>query len=477
MQQKLCLKTKTKMLNRFMLSQHMKSVIYALTLPVLELNEWIEKEIETNPLLEKEDRSYINESSFSEKNAAAGTEDTSIIDTSILDIHISDVPHENSWVSDNFKKGKADLSDEKKEGSIFDAISKKKTLSEHLLFQAYVTFTSNEDIRIAEHIIGSINSKGLLDVPLDEISETLKIEVCKIEKTLEIMQAFDPIGVFARSIEESLLLQLQSKKKEGSIAYKIIKFHYNDLIHNRFSALSKKLNLPIRTLKEIVNTDLKNLIITPSQNFSIEPVQPIFPDLTVKHEENKWIISVNDEHIPKIYIQSKYDKILNTLSKAERQCIQKYILQGKWLIKAINSRKTTLEKVLSYIVKKQRNYLLGIGPLLPMNYKDLATGLNLHISTISRAVSNKYVASPLGLVPLRGFFSYSSKSFKDKTTSTDAALHLLKKLIKEEDKKNPMSDEKIAKKIDALGVLLARRTIAKYRKKLKIPSARQRKLF
>ena len=154
MQQKLCLKTKTKMLNRFMLSQHMKSVIYALTLPVLELNEWIEKEIETNPLLEKEDRSYINESSFSEKNAAAGTEDTSIIDTSILDIHISDVPHENSWVSDNFKKGKADLSDEKKRDQSLMQFLKRKLFpsiffSRHMLLLPLVKIS----VRFTEHIL------------------------------------------------------------------------------------------------------------------------------------------------------------------------------------------------------------------------------------------------------------------------------------------------------------------------------------
>ena len=135
-------------------------------------------------------------------------------------------------------------------------------------------------------------------------------------------------------------------------------------------------------------------------------MQPIFPDLTVKHEENKWIISVNDEHIPKIYIQSKYDKILNTLSKAERQCIQKYILQGKWLIESYNFQKNNIGKSPFIYCKTTENYLLGIGPLLPMNYKDLATGLNLHISTYTLAPYQTNMSLSAWACPSKGLFLF-----------------------------------------------------------------------
>jgi RNA polymerase sigma-54 factor len=465
MQPKFYLEPKIRILNKFMQSQHMKSVFYALTLPVLELKQWIEKEIEENPLVEKEDLLPIGkEKCFSEKSE---------------NIDLSDNPIENiPWSSSNLHERRRAITKEENEHPIFDNLPKKESLFDHLLFQASIVFKSKTDIKIAEQIIGSLNSKGFLDISLQEIADYLKIEVTKIEKTLEIVQSFHPPGIAARNLEESFLIQLKHQNKEDSVAYRIVKFHYNDFIHNKFAALSKKLNLSLESLQKIINKDLKKLVIIPSLKFSDELSQPIIPDVIIKHEQNRWIISINDQDIPKICIQNKYDSILHSLDKNERQYLQKYMLQGKWLIRAINSRNTTLTKVVYSIVKIQRHYLLGISPLIPMNYKDLSAELKLHISTISRAVSNKYVACPIGLVALRSFFSSSpSKSTSNKNTSTDTALKLLKNLIIDEDRKHPLSDAKLAKKIDELGIFLARRTVAKYRKKLKIASAKQRKLF
>lgn len=460
MKPRLLLSTKLKMQHRLLLSQHMKAALHALTLPVLELKDWALKEIEKNPLIEIKDKEEFN--SF-EEGSDSGSSYTYV--------------DEKPKTSNNLHQKHIPFKSEEITQPIIDRLENKESLFDYLLFQATVLFTSKEDIKIAKYIIGNLNSKGFLDLSTKEIAEDLNLNIEKVEKTLKLIQKLDPPGIGCRNLQESLLVQLEAQKKDASVAYKLVKFHFQELLYKKFGLISKKMGVGLESILKIINEDLKGLTLNPAQNFSDEISEPIVPDLTINFDQNKWSISINDQDIPKITIPKKYNDILNNLDRSERQTVQKYLLQGRWLVKAINSRRSTLIKIVSYIVKKQRSFLLGLGPLLAMNYKELSSKLNLHISTISRAISNKYASTPIGIISLRSLFSGASKSKSNKDESTDTPLKILKKLISEEDKKNPLSDEDLAKMIDRQGFTLARRTVAKYRKNLKIASANQRKQF
>ena len=240
-------------------------------------------------------------------------------------------------------------------------------------------------------------------------------------------------------------------------------------MQNKFYLLSKKLNISSQEIKKLIYKEIKTLNFIPSSKYNYTPSLPLIIDITIKYENARWIITINEDELPLFIIKENYFSFSKEiLSSEDKKFIRLNILQGKWILKSLARRKKILIQIASFLVKKQRNYLLGLGNLTPLSYNDLAKELNLHVSTISRAANNKYVDCPLGILPLKAFFSSSLE--------IPNAVNLLKKLIQEEDKKNPLSDEKLSQKISFIGVPCARRTITKYRKKLKIPSIRHRKI-
>lgn len=459
--QKFSFKTAPQMKKKFILSSYMKDAVHILTLPVLELNRFIEQEIEINPLLEKTEKSK-NEYLLAEE------------DKKTTDPDISECPYhfqENKKINTYEKKNGSFL--ENKKDSFIENIISPPSIYDCLLFQVSIAFKIPEDKLVATHLIGSLNSQGFLDSPLEEIAKELNISEKKLRNILKIIQSFDPPGIGATSLSESLLIQLERQGKKNLSIYHIIKNYFQDLLDKNFSKISKKTKISLSKIQTLSKNELKKLNFSPLQTLIPNNPQPITPDIVVKQEENKWIIMVNEQNLPKFYIQDKYNNEMASFSPSERDYIKKYISRGVWLKKAIESRRIKLIKVMQLIIKMQKNFLLGEGSLFPMTYKDLSSFLKCHVSTISRIVANKYISCPLGLLPMRSFFSSPLKCNSQKKSSA-AALQILKKLVQEEDKKKPLSDGQLTQKLCNLGFSLARRTVTKYRKKLHISSSNLR---
>lgn len=436
---------------KVILSPKLTLALRILSLPALELKSFLEEEIEKNPLLEK---------------IELPTDQVIFKEEKTEEIDFSKNPFQYLSKSNTL------------EFSALDRVASQKSLYDHLFFQSKVIFKNNKDLMIAKYIIGSLNSSGFLDIPLEEITSKFNISHQMVERVLKTLQSFDPVGIASTSLQECLINQLINQNKENSLAYKILKDHFNNLLEDNLDIISKKFKVPLNKLKETLKKELKNLTFSPAENFINDfPNSTIIPDVIIGYDEKRWMITINDKMVPKFVLSSKYQEIFDDLKEEEKKFINKHIDQGRWLQKAINIRKEHLKKIVLYIINKQKNYILKTGPLIPLNYKEVADFLSLNSSTIYRAVSKKYVALPDRIISMNYFFSRSIDSINEEKTSKEYALNILKKLIENEDKKKPFSDSMLCKKMSNLGIFLARRTISKYRKKMKIEPARKRKFY
>lgn len=356
---------------------------------------------------------------------------------------------------DNFSKNIANAT--------FYSIKHLPSLFEHLIRQAKEHLVSKEDFLIAENIIGNLDKKGYLTLNIDLFAKDLKKDKKKVLEILEIIKKFDPIGIAAKNLQERILLQIINK---NSIEYMLIEKYFNKILKNKLEEISKELKIDIQNIKEILKKIFKTIIYDPTIPFCTDPID-INPDILIKKIGKRWIIEI-EENLPLFKVNKSYIEIL------ENQKIgtsKKYLFSTKILMKNILIRRKTLQNICSYIIQKQSSFMLGKGFLNPLTIKEVANFLNLNTSTISRALMNKYVQCPLGLLPLKTFFS---NSHKEKQNLKHFEI-VLKEILHEENKTSPLSDIELTKKLKEKGFLLHRRTICKYRKKLNIGTIHQRK--
>ena len=346
--------------------------------------------------------------------------------------------------------------------------------------QAHETFSSKEELRLAEVIIGSLDERGFLVTPPVELATLAKVEISHVAAVLKAIQGFDPIGVAARSLQETLLIQLSAKGKEEEIAYTIVKDHFDDLLHNRISSIQRGLNKKIEVIQHAIDLEIAHLDFHPGSNFFTQNVNYIIPDAIVVEEDSSLIIEVNEETLPRLRVNRKYLRMLQqeTITDEVRNFIHQHLLSAKWMLRSISQRGDTLHRILDYLIKTQREFIVNPqGLLKPMNMLEVAKELELHESTIARAVSNKYVSLPRGVTPLRSFFCPVYVKTDGTSISQHTVRNAIHKLIQEEDIENPYSDQEIAEKLSGAGITCARRTVAKHRGILKLGNAFQRRKY
>ncbi len=348
------------------------------------------------------------------------------------------------------------------------------SLIDHLSAQAREAFLEKEDLVIAEALFRNLDEKGFLSIALHDLRQSLNVSSHKLQRVLSIVQTFDPAGIAAQSIKECLLLQLKAKNKRDSLAYHIVDKSYEDLLQSRFEILQKKYKITRQTLKKDVIEELKSLSLRPTRTHFSEVY--LYPDLLLRKEGIKWTLEVNEKDLPFFRIKNEYQIFLNRCAcKKEKEILQSYLNKGKWLMRNLNRRRKILLQVGLFIVKKQQGFLEGKRGLIPLTIKEIAQKLCLHESTIARACNEKCIDTPFGVKPLRFFLSHSVGGKTN--TSAAALLEILSELLKKEDKFHPYSDRQIAEKLQEKGISCARRTIAKYRKKLVLSPRRGRKIM
>ena len=334
---------------------------------------------------------------------------------------------------------------------------------------------SKGDESIAEEIIWNLDENGYFTLDAILIADKLNVSSEKVEEILFLVQKLNPPGIGARNLKECLILQIPEKKYENHRM--VLSEHFEDFVNHKYEKIVDALGIHNEELHKIIN-DIKRLNPYPGEGKLKGHNDSVIPDLIITLENNKWKISVNDSWVSNISLNTKYlEAIKNKKSSKETK---KYLSQkfdsATWLIQAIEQRQSTLTRVMEEIINNQSEFFNGDTSLIrPMKLKDIANKLNMDISTISRSTRNKYVDTPYGIFELKSFFSGKLNSVNGEEVSIKLVKNLLKQLIRDEVKQEPLTDTDLAIKLKEKGYPIARRTVAKYREQLKLPVARLRR--
>jgi RNA polymerase sigma-54 factor len=467
---------------KLILTPQLQQSIKLLQLPLLELSQDINQELMSNPMLEES----------AERDTDERSEQTTAPEEEAFRNRAEEIeaPLEKifGFTTDNyFEDRESDGRDfgyfnEDTEETLtpFERNRNRTDLYEHLLWQLRLSTVSEKVGRTAEIIINNLNSDGYLQASLEEITQLAEVDMETAEEALMLVQTLDPPGVSARTIQECLLLQLEPLNLKGTLVEDILTTGFNELEKKKYKQLASKLKTSVEEIFAAVKI-IEGLEPRPGRNYSSEESVHITPDVFIEESEGKFIITLNDEGIPKLRLSNYYRKLLankKSLGPEEKQFLEDKLRSAVWLLRSLDQRNKTIYKVTESILKFQDDFFRkGFKYLKPLNLRDVAEDLGMHESTISRVTSNKYLQCPHGLLNFKYFFS-NAVATDTGSMSSSTVKDMIKQIISREDTANPMNDQKIVDILTSKGISIARRTAAKYREELKIPShLKRRKWF
>jgi RNA polymerase sigma-54 factor len=434
-----------------------------LQLPAVELNKYLREQVEVNPLLELED------------NIDKGIEE------SLPDYAIEDPPPD--WTEYFTDEDYYDYDDVKAGGdkaSLYyeDVGDDSKSLQQHLLEQLVPSNLSETDMRIARYIIESLDENGYISLSKYEIAESLGIDRQTVSRVLSVIQRLDPPGVGARSLRECLLIQLRQKGLLQDDVQSVILGALRELAENKFAYISKQFGISVQRIQEISEM-VKQLDPKPGRwFFNGNATRYIIPDILVSKKQGGYNITLHPYSMPNLEINQFYKRLLDTdeVDDAVAGYISQKLEEAVWLIKCVEQRKITLQKVASAIVEQQQEFFdNGIKFLKPLTLKDIAAMVDMHESTVSRAVSGKYMQTPRGMFDMKYFFASGISKSDGGGIAAAAIKEFIQEFIDGEDSNKPLSDNAIALMLNEKGIKISRRTVAKYREEMQLPSSDKRR--
>jgi len=454
------------------LAPQLQQSLLILQAPLLELRNLVQQEMETNPVLED----LPNEPSPDEPNRAEPSADDNFKEEfdklARLDEEWRDYMAQSSSYSGRSQEAKD------KRQFFFDSIATEETLQQHLMGQLNQTALAANDRKAAKIIVGNIDDNGFLQSTPEEMSLTSGIPKEDFEKMLALIQSFYPPGVGARDLRECLLIQLQRDGKQNSLEYKILSEHMEDLGKRRFPEIARRMGIGVEQVQKGAN-NIARLNPRPGQAFSAAPQNYVLPDVTVEKVNGDYQIILNNEQIPHLRISNTYKDIIaqDNNGSEVKDYVRDKIRSGKFLIRSIHQRQQTISNIAHQIVSRQRDFFEhGTSQLKPMTMGEIADAVGVHETTVSRAVSGKYMATPQGVFEMKYFFTPGYQTATGESMSNTSVKEAILDLVKHEDGNAPLSDQEIVEILRARGIPIARRTVAKYRTELNIlPSNMRRK--
>ncbi|OCG13371.1 RNA polymerase factor sigma-54 [Gilliamella sp. App6-5] len=455
------------------MTPQLQLAIKLLQLSTLELQQEIQTALENNPLLEVDDQ-------YDEVNVKQNDETENIDTREALDSKEipDDIPLDAS-LDDIYSAGtpSGTNSDYRNDELPIYQGETHETLHDYLEWQLELTPFSDTDRAIAVSIIEAIDERGYLTVSTEEILEEQgndEIEIAEVEAVLKRIWNFDPIGVGARSLQECLSIQIQHLDAPPLVK-KIIDNYLELLAIRDYRNLKKVLNTTDEQLKEAVDF-IQRLQPYPGDLVNTASPDYVIPDVMVKKVQGKWVVYLNSDTVPALRINQQYADMVKLANESDGQYIRSHLQEANWFIKSIENRNETLLKVSQFIVEHQQAFFEhGAEYMKPMILSDVATAIDMHESTISRVTTQKYLHCPSGIYELKFFFSSHVNNDSGGEVSSTAIQALIKKYISAENSKKPLSDSKLVSMLEEQGIMIARRTVAKYREALSIPPSSQRK--
>jgi len=466
---------------QLIMTPQLQQAIKLLQLSKLELIENISQEMESNPVLEEQEIGDTDHTDIAPDEKGDAGEDIPELPEVTVEEHTRDDLDWESYLSEYNTEWGTTPREDRELPSMENSMSTGTSLSSHLMWQINLSNLDDEQKVIGALLIGNLDDDGYLDIPVEEASRITGYGLDKVLATLELIQNFDPVGVAARDIRESLLIQAAFHNLKGTVVEKIIKDHLGELEGKKYDRIAKKLSVPLGEVLSAVSV-IQGMEPRPGRGYSDEYTIYITPDIYVFKAGDDYEIAQNEDGLPKLRISPYYKDILrrrDSLSENARAYIQEKLRSAAWLIKSIHQRQRTIYRVTESIVRFQRNFLEnGITHLKPLVLRNVAEDIQMHESTVSRATTNKYVHTPQGLFELKFFFNSSIKSVRGDAVASESVKEHMRNIIKSERKDKPYSDEQIVEILVGLNVKLARRTVAKYRESMGVlPSSKRKSIY
>lgn len=449
------------------LSPQMRQSLEILQANSLELGQILQQAIAVNPVLEVTQ----HEEEFPEDitpNAEYDMESLSELDDDFRELQIMERRSTSS-----------SQEDQERREHYYNSIVAPETLQQHLLSQLEHS-TSTENVKTAgREIIGNINDRGFLDSTLENIAISTALPLQDLEKALIVIQNFDPAGVGATDLAESLLIQLHKRGYHGTLETKIVQDHLTDLARKRYPEIARKLGVSVSAIT-LAAENIATLTPDPGAEFDPTSNPYITPDIIIsRNADGEWEANLTNDNIPDVSISAAYkDLMASTHDTKARQYLRDQIRDGKVIIRSISQRQDTLLKLANELIRRQPEYLArGPRALKPLTMNEVAEVIGVHSATISRAVAGKYVLTPHGLAELRNFFTSGYETKDGQQVSNTGVRDTIQEMISHEDPQKPLSDSALEKMLKAKGLQVARRTIAKYRDQLNILPSHLRKQY
>src|SRR5438128_204918 len=446
------------------LSPQLQQSLLILQTPLLELRNLVQQEMETNPVLEE----LPEEPGVDERNEVEPSADHNFKNEfeklASLDEEWRDYMAQSASYRDSKEA-------QDKRQFVFDSIPVQETLQQNLIGQLNQSVLSASDRKAAELIIGNIDDNGFLQSTPEEMALNSGIPKEDFEKMLVLIQSFYPSGVGARDLRECLLIQLARGGKERSLEYKIVSEHMEDLGKRRFPEIARRMGISVEDVQKAAD-NIARLNPRPGQVFAAAPQNYVLPDVMVEKVDGEYQVSSNNEQIPHLRISNLYKDIIasgNTQTSDVKDYIRDKIRSGKFLIRSIHQRQQTILNIAWQIVSRQRDFLEhGPSHLKPMTMGNVADAVGLHETTVSRAVSGKYMATPQGVFEMKYFLLSGYQTATGESLSNTSVKEAILDLVKHENGSAPLSDHEIVEILSERGIPIARRTVAKYRTELNI---------
>jgi RNA polymerase sigma-54 factor len=453
------------------MTPQLQQAIKLLQLSRMELMDLIRQEQEENPVIEESVEPAAEAEPLGPSYETQGPSDNKEARQEEIGLP------EAGWREEPYWRTKSAQDDEERP-TFENFLTKKTSLSDHLLWQLRLNHFTDDERLIGTLIIGNLNEDGLLQVSLEEIGTQSGFDPETVQKVMQRIQAFDPPGVAARDLRECLILQAQQLFPQELLMQRIIDSYLNFLAKKSYQSLARELGVP---LEEIIRATrlISELDPRPGRRFSDDNIPYITPDVYVFKMGDDYVVMLNEDGLPKLRINSYYRSILREQAKSSGEAkdyINDKIRSALWLIKSIHQRQRTISRVTKSIVKFQRQFLeKGVAYLKPMVLKDVALDVEMHESTISRVTSNKYVHTPQGIFELKYFFNSSINTSRGENVASESVKEKIRLILAQEDPQKPYSDQELVEILKKQDILIARRTVTKYREMLGVLPSTQRK--
>lgn len=457
---------------QLVLAPQMRQSLKILQVAALDLRATVQEELQSNPALEELPMDDVslekNATSADDKNAPDHDQREELDFSKDFQVLEKIGQDWKDHMSDTGGVRQTTSEEDERRQHFFDSLTNEVSLQEHLMSQAELADASPVATEALRFLVGSLDDRGYLTSSLSDLALQSGLPLGTVQEAAKLLKTFEPAGIGAETLADCLLIQLAQKGREKSVAARIIRDHFELLVRRRIPDLARKTGLAPDVIQEAIE-EIGTLDPAPGRRFADDSNRVVVPDVTVEEDNGEWKIILNNDYIPRLRLSNTYKELIakGKLSKQESDYLREKLRSGKFIINAIEQRQRTIERITREIIKHQGEFFAeGISKLKPLTMTQIADIIGVHETTVSRALANKYIKTPHGVFEMKYFFTSGYQSDAGESVANTSVKEMIADIIAAEDPGKPLSDQEIVGLLEAKGLKIARRTVAKYREEL-----------